>query len=66
MTKFSDEFKNEIVSFYKENKGKYKYSEETGTHVKKIVHRTFGIKDVAEHFSLTINQVKRIIHGSKS
>tara|TARA_R100001460_G_scaffold60333_1_gene100337 strand:- start:15293 stop:15493 length:201 start_codon:yes stop_codon:yes gene_type:complete len=66
MTRFSDEFVNNVKSYYDENKGNFKYTEKSGTHRKTTVHRKFGVKDVAEHFNLTISQVKRIIYVKKS
>ena len=66
MTRFSDEFINTVHTYYNENKGKYKYTEKSGVHNTTTVHRKFGLKDVAEHFNLTIGQARRIIYVKKS
>ena len=55
-----------VCFHYNENKGKYKYTEKSGIHKTTTVHRKFGLKDVAEHFNLTIGQARRIIYVKKS
>ena len=36
MTKFSDEFKEEVKDFWQENRGKVKGKEVTGVHMKRM------------------------------
>tara|TARA_R100001510_G_C7651956_1_gene209754 strand:- start:2379 stop:2588 length:210 start_codon:yes stop_codon:yes gene_type:complete len=62
MTKFSDEFIDEVQDYWKDNKGKFTGKAETGTHKKRIVEKKFGCQDLADHFNLTFAQANRIIY----
>lgn len=65
MTKFSDEFKEEVKDFWQENKGKVKGKEVTGVHMKRMTEKKFSMQDVADHFGLTISQANRIVYVKK-
>ena len=39
MTKFSEEFQNDVVDFWNENKGKVKGKEVTGVHMKRMTEK---------------------------
>ena len=62
MTKFSDEFINDVKSYWEDNKGKFKHTEESGVHKKMNVDKKFGLQDLADHFDITISQARRIVY----
>ena len=62
MTKFSDEFINDVKSYWEDNKGKFKHTEKSGIHRKISVDKKFGMQDLADHFDITIGQAKRIVY----
>ena len=65
MTKFSDEFIKQVKSYWEDNKGKFKHTEESGVHKKMNVDKKFGLHDLAEHFKITESQARRIIYVKK-
>ena len=62
MTKFSDEFIKKVKQHWEENKGKPKGKETGGIHRKVTTEKLFGTQDLADHFNLSIGQVKRMIY----
>jgi hypothetical protein len=71
MTKFSDEFMNNVKQYWEENKntinGKKQgnYRNLDGVHREVIRDKKFTMDDLAEHFSLTAGQAKRIVYIKK-
>lgn len=55
MTKFNEEFKDEIRKYYKTNSAKKKYKNS----------KSFTSKNVADKYNLTFAQVHRILYGNK-
>ena len=64
MTKFSDEFINDVKSYWEDNKGKFKYTEKSYDRIHREVLRDkkFGMQDLADHFNITFSQAKRIVY----
>tara|TARA_R100001460_G_scaffold26626_1_gene53894 strand:+ start:3087 stop:3281 length:195 start_codon:yes stop_codon:yes gene_type:complete len=62
MTKFNDDFIKEVKEYWESNKGKFKHEEQTGTHMKRKTEKKFGLPDMAEKYSLTISQIRRILY----
>ena len=68
MTKFSDEFMNNVKQYWEENKntinGKKQghYRNLDGVHREVIRDKKFTMDDLADHFSISIGQAKRIIY----
>ena len=62
MTKFSDEFIKKVKQHWKDNKGKPKGKETGGVHRRITTEKSFGMQDLADHFSISIGQAKRIVY----
>jgi hypothetical protein len=62
MTKFSDEFINDVKSYWEDNKGKFKHTEKSGIHREVLRDKKFGMQDLADHFNITFSQAKRIVY----
>ena len=62
MTKFSDEFINNVKNHWEDNKGKFKHIEKNGVHKERTTEKKFGLQDLADHFKLTESQARRIIY----
>ena len=62
VTKFNDEFIKKVKQHWKDNKGKPKGKETGGVHRRITTEKSFGMQDLADHFSISIGQAKRIIY----
>tara|TARA_R110001583_G_scaffold14371_7_gene60223 strand:- start:535 stop:762 length:228 start_codon:yes stop_codon:yes gene_type:complete len=65
MTKFNDDFVNEVQQYWHEHKNDIKYKKEGGVHRKVNIDRKFTMDDLAEHFNLTGGQARRIVYIRK-
>jgi hypothetical protein len=62
VTKFNDDFISKVKQHWKDNKGKPKGKETGGVHRRVTIEKNFGMQDLADHFSISIGQAKRIIY----
>jgi hypothetical protein len=65
MTKFSDEFMNNVKQYWEDNKNTINGKKQGGVHREVIRDKKFTMDDLAEHFSLTAGQAKRIVYIKK-
>ena len=62
MTKFNDEFIDEVQNHWKENKGKTLGSKTGGIHVERTTEKKYGLQDLADHFNITEGQARRLLY----
>jgi hypothetical protein len=65
MTKFNDDFVNEVQHYWHEHKNDIKYKKEGGVHRKVNIDRKFTMDDLAEYFNITAGQARRIVYIRK-
>ena len=65
MTKFNDEFIQEVQDYWHEHKNDIKYKKAGGVHRQVTIDRKFTMDDLAEHFNLTAGQARRIVYIKK-
>ncbi len=62
MTKFNDEFIQEVQDYWHKHKNDIKYKKAGGVHRQVTMDRKFTLDDLAEHFKLTVGQARRIVY----
>jgi hypothetical protein len=65
MTKFNDEFIDEVQNHWKENKGKTLGDKTGGVHREVKSVKKFGLQDLADHFNITESQARRLLYVKK-
>ena len=65
MTKFNDDFINQVQQYWNENKNKVLGKKVGGIHKQMTSDKKFTLHDLTEHFNLTLGQTRRIIYKRK-